>query len=138
MIVRGEFKMITHRLSRNSLMKLEGVHPSLVKLVHRALVLSKYDFGITCGVRTPHEQQDLYATGKSQTLNSKHLPQDDGFSHAIDFAVYVDGKLTWGNKYYRKVIQAFVTAAIELGIQVEFGGLWESFVDGPHVQLKSL
>jgi peptidoglycan L-alanyl-D-glutamate endopeptidase CwlK len=127
-----------HKLSNRSNAKLVGVHPKLIKLAQLALELSVYDFGITSGVRTLDEQRALLATGATEILVSKHLVQDDGWGYAIDFAVYRDGKLTWDIKYYRKVIQAFVTAAIELGIQVEFGGLWESPVDGPHVQLTPL
>ena len=128
--------MGTWKLSERSKRKLEGVHPDLVKLVYRALELSPYDFGITEGVRLLETQKQYVKEGKSQTLDSLHLVQEDGYSHAIDFAVYLGNKLTWEHGYYRKVIQAFVTAAIELGVQVEFGGLWRTFVDSPHVQLK--
>ena len=53
----------------------------------------------------------------------------------LDIAVYVNGKITWDIKYYRKVAQAFFKAAIELNVQIEWGGLWETFIDGPHYQL---
>ena len=124
-------------LGRGSKKHLEGVHPDLVRVVVRTLEISKYDFGITDGVRTNEEQLANIASGASISKNSKHLIQKDGYSHAIDFMVYFEGKGTWDIKYYRKVIQAFFTSAIELGVQVESGGLWESFVDGPHIQLGS-
>ena len=125
-----------HRLSAISQVKLHNVHPALVRVVKRALKMSKYDFGITCGVRTLEEQQELFDNGDTQTMNSKHLIQVDGTAHAIDFVVWVDGKISWNSKYYRKVMQAFISAAIEEEVQIELGGLWESFIDGPHIQLS--
>lgn len=125
-----------YKLSSSSSNKLKDVHPDLVKVVIRALELSPYDFGITEGKRSLDKQMQYVKEGKSRTLKSYHLEQEDGYSHAIDFAVYVSGGLTWEIGYYRKVIQAFFTAAIELGVQIESGGLWQSFVDGPHIQLN--
>lgn len=127
---------MTYKLSNRSKSKLEGVHPDLQRVVNLAIEVTKYDFGITCGVRDIKEQKKYLAEGKSQTLDSKHLLQEDGYGHAIDFVVYVDGEITWEVGYYRKVIQAFFTAAIELGVQIEAGGLWRTLVDGPHIELR--
>lgn len=110
--------------------------PKLQEVARRALELSPYDFGITCGVRTMAEQKAAVAAGASTTLHSRHLANENGLSEALDFAVYVGGKLTWEERYYRKVVQAFFSAAIELGVQIESGILWETFIDGPHIQLK--
>lgn len=125
-----------YKLSSSSNNKLKDVHPDLVKVVVLALELSPYDFGITEGKRSLDKQMQYVKDGKSRTLKSYHLEQEDGYSHAVDFAVYVNGSLTWEIGYYRKVIQSFFTAAIELGVQIESGGLWQNFVDGPHIQLK--
>lgn len=35
------------------------------------------------------EKKNLVAAGKSQTMNSKHLPQADGYSHAVDLVAYI-------------------------------------------------
>ncbi len=123
------------KLSNKSKERLEGVHPEMVSVVERALQLSPYDFGITEGERTYEKQVENVEKGVSQTMKTLHFKQEDGFVHAVDFAVYVNGKITWDVRYYRKVMQAFFTAAIELGVQMEAGGLWFDFVDGPHVQL---
>jgi len=128
--------MSNWKLSRRSQLRLQGVHPDLVKVVYRALELSPYDFGITEGKRTLETQKKYVTEGKSKNMNSYHLEQDDGYSHAIDFAVYLGSDITWEIGYYRKVIQAFMTAAIELGVQIEAGGLWRTFCDGPHIQLN--
>ena len=125
-----------YKLSQRSLDRMDGVHPDLIAVVKRAIELTPFDFGITEGVRTLDRQQELLKTGKSTTLKSRHLIQDDGNSHAIDFVVYVDGSVTWEVSYYRKVVQAFVTAAIEKGVQINSGVLWRTFVDGPHIELN--
>lgn len=128
---------MSYRFSNNSLRHLEGVHPDLVRVAHRALSITPYDFGITEGVRTEEEQRREVEQGDSTTMNSLHLTQDDGYSHAIDFSVWINGSITWEIGYYRKVIQSFFTAAIEERVQIEAGGLWRTIVDGPHIQLNS-
>ena len=128
--------MTGFRFSQKSLNKLIMCDDRLQRVATRALELSKYDFGIGETVRTVERQKELVAEGKSWTMNSSHLPNGEGNSEALDILVYVNGRLTWEAKYFRKVIQAFITAAIEEGVQLEFGGLWESVEDWPHVQLK--
>lgn len=127
---------MTWKLSNRSKQCLQGVHPDLVRVVNRTLEISPYDFGITEGVRNIETQKRYVAEGKSKTMNSYHLKQEDGYSYAVDFAVYLGSNITWEIGYYRKVIQSFMTAAIELGVQIEAGGLWRTFVDGPHIQLN--
>lgn len=129
--------MASWKLSKSSEAKLDKVHPDLVRVVKRALTISPYDFGISEGDRTLETQKKYVAEGKSTTMNSMHLLQEDGWSHAIDIKVFAP-KLTWEHKHFRKVIQAFVTAAIEEGVQLEFGGLWETFLDSPHIQLGKI
>ncbi len=123
--------MASFKFGKGSQEILEGVHPDLQLLANETIKDTPYDFGITSGVRTPAEQLILVANKKSKTLDSRHLT-----GHAIDIVVYVHGVVTWDIKHYRKVVQAFVTKAIELGIQVEFGALWASLVDGPHIELN--
>lgn len=126
-----------HRFSQRSLDRLALAHPDLERVAVLALKYSKYDFGITCSLRTVEEQEQLVKDGKSQAMKSRHLPNEQGVSEAIDFAVYLNGSITWSIRYYRVVAQAFFRAAIELGVEIEWGGLWETFVDGPHVQLRA-
>ncbi len=124
-----------HQFSKRSLDRLESVDEDLQMVAHRALKYSPYDFGITEGVRTIERQKELVDIGKSQTMNSRHLANGEGVSEALDIAIYVNGSITWEIGYYRKVAQAFFKAAIELNVQIEWGGLWRTFVDGPHYQL---
>ncbi len=127
-----------HRFSKSSLTKLSQCHSDLERVAFLALKYSPYDFGITESLRTEKRQQELVAEGRSQTTLSRHLANNNGVSEAIDIAVYVDGALTWEIGYYRKVAQAFFRSAIELNVQIEWGGLWRTFVDGPHFQLMRI
>ena len=63
-------------LSKKSYKKLEGVNAQLVETVEEAIKLTRVDFGVIYGIRTLGEQQRLYTSGRSQTMNSKHLLQD--------------------------------------------------------------
>lgn len=124
------------KLSNRSLSNLAGVHPSLIAVVKRAIEITPLDFGVSEGLRTLERQKQLVDEGKSTTLNSMHLPQEDGKSHAVDLFVLVDGKASWQHKDFRKVIQAMMTAAIELSVQIKAGGLWRDFLDSPHFELN--
>lgn len=132
--------MSNFKLSKKSEDNMVGMHPDLIKVIRLALELSSYDFGVnSTSVRTMEEQKKLLASGVSKTLNSRHVKSNNScnLSCAVDINVYnEEGKLTWEIGYFRKVAQAFVTAAITLGIQIELGCLWKSFVDGPHIQLS--
>lgn len=123
-------------LSPRSKKALEGVHPDLVGVIVRALEITPTDFGVSEGLRQHSRQVELMAQGKSETMNSRHLQQEDGFSHAVDLFIIVNGMISWEHKDFRKVIQAVFTAAIEKGVQIEAGALWRNFLDSPHIQLN--
>lgn len=117
-------------LSQRSVDKLRGVHPDLVRVVHRAIQLTPIDFAITCGTRSQEEQRQLVAEGKSRTMNSRHLT-----GHAVDFVALFNGRASWDMKHYAEIAQAFKHAALELGIAIVWGGDWAKFRDGPHIEL---
>lgn len=119
------------KFSPRSENNLKGVKAQLVAVARRALELSSVDFGITEGLRTQDRQKQLYAEGKSQTMNSRHLTGE-----AVDVVAYVGGTVSWDFPLYRKISEAFKQAAQELNTQIEWGGDWKTLVDGPHFQLK--
>ena len=95
-------------LSSRSRGKLEGVHPDMVAVVERAIELTKVDFGVTYGVRTVAEQEKLVASGRSQTMKSKHLVQEDtGYSHAVDVVAYDGSNVVWEINVYDDICDAF-------------------------------
>ena len=111
-------------LSNRSRNKLDGVHPQLVAVVEGAIKLTKVDFGVTYGVRTIAEQEKLVAAGRSQTMKSKHLIQDDGFSHAVDVVAYDGSDVVWELNVYDDICDAFKVAARDVGISIKWGAAW--------------
>jgi peptidoglycan L-alanyl-D-glutamate endopeptidase CwlK len=124
------------KLSQRSLSRLDGVHPDLVRVVKRAIEITPIDFGVTEGLRDVETQKEYFADGKSTTMNSKHLKQSDGYGHAVDLYCFDNtGTVTWKLEWFRLVIQAMFTAAIEEGVKIRAGGLWRTFQDSPHFEL---
>jgi peptidoglycan L-alanyl-D-glutamate endopeptidase CwlK len=123
-------------LSNRSATRLKGVHPDLVSVIRLGLAKSEIDFTVTEGVRTTERQSRLVAEGKSQTMNSRHLLQSDGFGHAVDVVALDGGEASWEFSDYEKIAKAMKAAADELGVSITWGGDWKSFRDGPHFQLE--
>lgn len=119
-----------HRFSQRSIKNLGGVHPALVNVLERALMISAVDFGITQGLRTIEEQKENVAKGASQTMNSRHLT-----GHAVDVLAYPDGKASWDWEHYEKINEAVQTAALEHKVPVIWGGSWTTLKDGCHFEL---
>ena len=119
------------KLSKKSLAKLNEVNPDLQKLVKNAIGLSTIDFGISEGLRTKERQKILYDTGKSQTMNSRHLT-----GHAVDVYAWKDGAVSWEFEDYKTINVAFSQASKLTNIPYVWGGSWKSFKDGPHFELK--
>ena len=152
------------KLSGRSLGKLEGVHPVLVDTVKRAIEVSSVDFGVIYGVRSLAEQKRLYEAKRSQTMKSKHLVQEDGYSHAVDLMAYDGSDPSWDIVMYDDIADAMKEAALETGAKICWGAAWQiddiakwdgtmeqamnayidlrrsqsrrPFIDGPHFQLS--
>lgn len=117
-------------LNKQSLSRLDGVHPDLRRVVMRAAEISPLEFVITEGLRSLKRQRELVEAGASRTYNSRQLS-----GMAIDFAPIVGGGLTWKWPPFRIVASAFKQASRELGIPIAWGGDWRDFKDGPHIEL---
>ena len=94
------------------------------------LRLSEIDFSVIEGLRTKERQAELVKAGASRTINSRHIT-----GHAVDLAAVVGGEVRWDWPLYEKIAKAMKQAAYELNINIEWGGDWKSFKDGPHFQL---
>ena len=99
---------MSFKLSSRSLGKLEGVHPDMVATVQKAIERTKIDFGVTYGVRSVEEQQRLFDMGRSQTMKSKHLMQDSGFSHAVDLVAYDGSEVVWEINVYDDIAEQWL------------------------------
>lgn len=107
------------RLSQRSLDRLSGVKPQLVAVVRRAIELTSVDFGVTEGLRTVETQRRYVDTGKSQTMDSKHLTGD-----AVDLVAYIDGQVSWELNVYDNIADAMKQAAIEQDVGLRWGAAW--------------
>lgn len=120
---------MTYRLGQRSMQNLSGVHPDLVAVVKRAIEITEQDFSVIEGVRNIERQRQLVAKGASKTLNSRHIT-----GHAVDIAPW---PIDWEDlKRFEIMADAMKQAADELGVDVEWGGDWRTFYDGPHFQLS--
>lgn len=119
------------KLNARSLKSLEGVHPDLVRVVLKAR--ERCDFLVTEGLRTKERQRELVKLGKSRTTNSRHL-----YGLAVDLCD-MDGKYDIDDM--EDIAAAMKMAALELKVQIEWGGDWRKKPtdrigwDSPHFQL---
>lgn len=146
-----------YKLSKLSKIKLQGVHPDLIKLFTEAIKKSPYDFRITHGVRTAEEQYKLYQIGRTikgrkvtncdgYIKKSNHQAKADGYGYAVDIFIcgkYIDGKYikyTTSEGYdVRKLIlvaEHIKEVAKNLNIPITWGGDWKRFKDFPHFELN--
>lgn len=127
---------MAYKLSKRSIERLIGVHPSLVSVVHLAIRITPVDFTVLEGVRTVERQRALVANGSSWTMDSRHIPTGEKpVGHAVDLGAWVDGEVSWHGPLYHRISEAMKEAADQLGIPIEWGGDWRSVFDGPHFQL---
>ena len=119
---------MSYSLGKKSLLKLEGVHPDMVSVVKLAITLTEQDFSVGEGLRTVERQKKLVASGKSTTMNSRHIT-----GHAVDLFPY---PVSWDWQFFHPIAKAMKQAAQTLDIDLEWGGDWKSFPDGPHFQLS--
>ena len=111
--------------------KLKGVHPDLVAVIHQARTKNPDMFIITEGLRTLDKQKLLFASGATTTLKSRHLT-----GHAVDVAALVDGEVRWDWPLYKKIADVIKAEAALLKVDIQWGGDWKTFKDGPHFQLN--
>lgn len=118
---------MTYKLGKRSLSRLEGVHPDLVKVIKRAIEVTEQDFTVLEGLRSVKRQRELVNSGASKTMNSRHLT-----GHAVDIAPW---PISWDWARFYPIEDAMKQAAKDVGVNIEWGGDWRSFKDGPHWQL---
>jgi len=96
-------------------------------------------------------------------MNSKHLLQDSGYSHAVDLVAYDGSDVVWELNVYDDIADAMKAAAKEVGCAIKWGAAWSvgnivdyggtmeeamneyidlrrsegrrPFIDGPHFEL---
>ncbi|ATZ13271.1 M15 family metallopeptidase [Erwinia amylovora] len=123
--------MDSYHFSHISEQNLRGVHSDLVKVVRLALRLSQIDFRVIEGMRNMARQRQLVSSGKSQTLNSRHLT-----GHAVDLAPWVNHSIPWQDwDAFVLIAKAMKKASAQSEIPLVWGGDWKTLKDGPHFEL---
>jgi peptidoglycan L-alanyl-D-glutamate endopeptidase CwlK len=133
------------KFSQKSLKKLNTVHPDLQRLFMK--VIKRFDCTITSGLRTAQEQNELYKKGRAvvdghmQIVDkSAVVTYADGYQkksnhqggNAVDVVPYPS---LWSDETELIRLGGYVkSVAIELGIDIEWGGDWK-WKDYPHYQL---
>lgn len=83
-------------------------------------------FVVVYGIRTVEAEKACCASGHSQTMHSRHLPDSKGLSAAVDVAALIDGKVSFAPGHEKDVFGAIAkqieAAATALGVTVMWGG----------------
>jgi len=113
------------RFSAASQRNLKTVHPDLAQTVELALQCSHVDFAVFESLRSTERQRRLLQIGASQTMQSRHLRQPDGWAHAVDLVPWLDGQLLWAWKPIYFIAYAMRTAAARTQCSITWGGVWD-------------
>ena len=128
---------MSFKLGKNSINNLAGVDGRLIAIADLAIELTNIDFGVpsTGGLRTEADQAKLFADGvsKADGVNNKSYHQS---GKAMDVYAYVDGKASWDKLHLAVIASAMLQASSQLGYKLKWGGLWKSWQDYPHFEIK--
>ena len=102
-----------YELGQRSLQNLSGVNPDLQDVIQRAIEITERDFTVIEGVRNIDRQRELVKTGKSTTMNSRHLT-----GHAVDIAPW---PISWEWEDFDPIEKAMKKAAKELKVSMDSG-----------------
>jgi peptidoglycan L-alanyl-D-glutamate endopeptidase CwlK len=149
---------MSFKLSSRSTAKLDKVDSGLVAIVRMAILETKVDFGVICGLRTIEEQKVLVDKGVSQTMDSKHIS-----GSAVDLMAYVGSRASWELNLYDDIADSMKKASKLVDVPIRWGAAWHikdiakykgtmedamneyidlrrsqgrrPFIDGPHFEL---
>lgn len=124
------------KLGKRSIERLSTVNPTLQAVILKSFETMPFDITVLEGIRSKERQAELFKSGASKTMNSKHLT-----GNAIDIAPF---PVDWNDKErFNEMAKHVYAAAKELDVKVRWGGDWnmdgdwkdEKFYDGPHIEL---
>lgn len=143
--------------SKQSMRHRAMLHGELIEVLDAVLeeATDEQDFAIIDGLRNEREQTLAFQNGTSQAEYAKSYHNgsfdEDGIWHddISDAADVMPYPIEWPDKekdlpyeYVHKMLRIYDLAyrilkkADELGIALEWGGMFKSFFDGPHYQRK--
>ena len=126
------------QLGKNSIKNMEGIDGRLIDIAELAITLSPIDFGIPSdgGWRSQDCQAKLYNAGKSKCDGKNNLSYHQS-GKAIDlFCLTPEGAASWDVHDLTTAATAMLQASAQLGYELKWGGLWKSWQDYPHFELR--
>jgi peptidoglycan L-alanyl-D-glutamate endopeptidase CwlK len=104
----------------HSLDRAQGVDKRLVAVAERAAEICLVDITVLEGIRSTLRQSELVAAGASQTMDSAHITGE-----ALDLGAMLGGSVRWDWPLYFTIADAMHLAAVDLGVQLKWGGCWD-------------
>lgn len=124
--------MSQFRLGATSLHRLQKVHPLLSACVVRAIQITSVDFTVFEGLRSLERQRELFDSGATKTLNSRHL-----VGKAVDLPAW-RGFPVWDVVAAQQVANAMMQAAKDCGVVLRWGGDWDMDGDQSDEKFRDL
>jgi peptidoglycan LD-endopeptidase CwlK len=117
--------------SQKSLNILNQAHSDLIRLFKE--VIKEYDCTVTCAYRGQAEQEAAF---NNHTSMAHWLQSPHNYMSALAVDV-VPWPTLWSDQNKLKELGGIVKIkAIDLGIDISWGGDWSGFKDLPHYELK--
>lgn len=136
-------------LTDRDVKRMDGLHPSLRKVVFRAAEITTVQFFVNETVRSEEQCRINYGKGRTAAecrakgidgkyaqprlgkvtwlinpYNSKHCKQPDGFGHAVDLYAFPFNQNQPRSQTF-KIADAMIRAAKELGVAMRWGKDWD-------------
>lgn len=131
--------------SKSSADNLATCDVRLQIICKRALEVSKIDFGISCGYRSPEDQLKVFQAGKSKIDGIKQKSKHNySPALAVDIFGYVNGKADYSVPVMSYLAGVMDAVSADLNIPFRWGGNWDGdgiiitdqdFDDLPHFEL---
>jgi peptidoglycan L-alanyl-D-glutamate endopeptidase CwlK len=118
------------KFNDKSLSILNTAHPDLIRLF--MAVIEEYDCSIICGYRNKADQEKAFNEGNSKA-HFGSSPHNFIPSLAVDAVPYPS---LWADDQKLKELGGIIQIkAIDLGIEIMWGGNFKNFIDMPHYEL---
>ena len=127
---------MAYSYGKTSSARLATCHRDLQRLCNE--LIKHRDVAILSGKRGEKEQNDLVLAQKSELVYPLSNHNTEPLSTAVDMAPYhtYQPHIHWENEEEFLEFSGFVKGvAAVMGIDIKWGGDWESFTDMPHWEL---
>jgi peptidoglycan L-alanyl-D-glutamate endopeptidase CwlK len=134
--------------SKRSLGRLGTCEQDIQVVLMEAIEVTKIDFGISEGHRAVETQQEYWRRGRDafgNVINKEQVITNvDGVkvkgkhnykpSKGVDIYAFVDGQVTYEDKYMFYLAGLILGIAHKMGVNMENGGFWRTLKDVPHFE----